>query len=151
MVKSTRRVLSRQPQRENTKKSHARIKTALRHGRLNVDDEWHFQLQNKRYFVKLTEDGFIQVTGFAVKTFRKRPIGKVHRVPKLMKNLKTHHGSNFKFGSAGKMGCFLSNHHAFRRTKDPNVWKRYSKARAGEQMRNSKGQSLKELIESVEV
>jgi len=142
---------SRSPAKENKKKSHEKMVAAVQNGRVKTDDEWHFQLQNKRYFVKPTEDGFIQVTGFAVKTYRKRPIGTPAYDAMLMNELKTRHGEHFKFGSATKIGCFISNYHTFRRTRNPNVWKRYNKSRAAEQIRNNHGQTLRELLESVEV
>lgn len=141
----------RSPVKENKKKSHEKMVAAVQNGRVNTDDEWHFQLQNKRYFVKPTEDGFIQVTGLAVKTYRKRPVGTPAYDAMLMNELKTRHGEDFKFGSANKIGCFLSSYHAFRRTINPNVWKRYNKSRAAEQIRNKHGQTLRELIESAEV
>ena len=137
---------SRSPAKENKKKSHEKMVAAVQNGRVNTDDEWHFQLQNKRFFVKLTEDGFIQVTGFAVKTYRKRPVGTPAYDAMLMNELKTRHGEHFKFGSANKIGCFISNYHAFRRTRNTKVWKRYNKSRAAEQIRNNHGQTLKELI-----
>ncbi len=142
---------SRSPAKENKKKSHEKMVAAVQNGRVKTDDEWHFQLQNKRYFVKPTEDGFIQVTGFAVKTYRKRPIGTPAYDAMLMNELKTRHGEHFKFGSATKIGCFISNYHTFRRTRKPEVWKRYNKSRAAEQIRNNHGQTLRELLESVEV
>lgn len=142
---------SRSPAKENKKKSHEKMVAAVQNGRVKTDDEWHFQLQNKRYFVKPTEDGFIQVTGFAVKTYRKRPVGTPAYDAMLMNELKTRHGEHFKFGSATKIGCFISNYHTFRRTRKPEVWKRYNKSRAAEQIRNNHGQTLRELLESVEV
>jgi hypothetical protein len=142
---------SRSPAKENKKKSHEKMVAAVQNGRVNTADEWHFQLQNKRFFVKLTEDGFIQVTGFAVKTYRKRPVGTPAYDAMLMNELKTRHGEHFKFGSANKIGCFISSYHAFKKTRNPNVWKRYNKSRAAERIRNNHGQNLRELVESVEV